>query len=133
MDVQNGIKKEKKQRPGWVRALEILLRTGHIGTTGVLLGGAVFSIPFARLLSWHQMAIATGSALALLGICQCRHWLYQVRGVMAITHVGLLGLVRLYPEYQLQILATVLALGVLGSHMPGAIRHWSLVHRCRID
>lgn len=133
MEIRKEIDKEKKQRPGWLRAIEILLRTGHIGATAVLFGGALFAIPFARLISWHQAAVATGSALALVGISQCRHWPYQVRGVMAITHVGLLGLVPLYPEYRVQILSAVLVIGSVGSHLPGGIRQWSLIHRRRID
>jgi len=133
MEIREEIDKEKKQRPGWFRAIEILLRTGHIGATAVLFGGALFAIPFAHLISWHQAAVATGSALALLGINQSRHWPYQVRGVMAITHVGLLGLVPLYPEYRVQIFSAVLVIGSVGSHLPGGIRHWSLIHRRRID
>jgi len=133
MDIQDGIKKEKKGRSGWVRTLEILLRSGHIGTTGALFGGAVYAIPFARMVTWHQMAIATGSGLALLEISHSRHWPYQVRGVMAMAHVGLLGLIFLYPEYRALILATVLVFGSVGSHMPRDIRHWSLVHGRRVD
>ncbi|NVN92945.1 MAG: hypothetical protein HXX11_20440 [Desulfuromonadales bacterium] len=133
MEMQKEIKADKKKRSGWVRALEILLRTGHIGSTGVVFGGALFAIPFARLIPWHQMAIATGAGLVVLGICQSRHWPYQLRGVMAITHVGLFGLVRFFPEYRVQLLAAVLVLGAIGSHMPSGIRHWSLVHGRRID
>ena len=133
MDIQNGITKEKKRRPGWVRAVEVLLRSWHIGTTGVLFGGAVFAIPFVRLVFWHKMAIATGGALALLGTFQCRHWPYQVRGLLAMTHVGLFGTIHFFPEYRAPILATVLMIAGVGSHMPGDFRHWSLVHGRRID
>ncbi len=133
MEIREEIDKEKKQRPGWLRAIEILLRTGHIGAMSALFGGALFAIPFAHLISWHQAAVATGSALVLLGINQSRHWPYQVRGVMAITHVGLLGLVPLYPEYRALIFAAVLVIGSVGSHMPGGIRHWSLVHGRRTE
>jgi hypothetical protein len=133
MEVRKEITTKKKRRSGWFRAAEILLRTAHIGTTGVLFGGAIFAVPFARMFSWHQVAIATGGGLALMGISQSRHWPYQVRGVMALTHVGLLGLIHLHPEYRAEILATVLIIGSVGSHMPSDIRHWSLVHGCRID
>jgi len=133
MEIRKEITTEKKRRPGWVRAIEILLRTGHIGTTGVLFGGAIFAVPFAHMISWHQVAIATGGGLALLGINQSRHWPYQVRGMIALTHVGLLGLVHLYPEYRAQILATVLVIGSIGSHMPGNIRHWSPMQGCRTE
>lgn len=133
MDNRNENNKEKKQRSGWIRMFEIAVRTGHIGTTGILFGAAIFAVPFARFLLWHQLAIASGIVLTILAICQSRHWFYQVRGVMAITHVGLLGLVHYNPELRVPILTLVLVLGVFGSHMPGGIRHWSLVHGRRID
>lgn len=133
MEILTEITTRKKRRPGWVRAIEILLRTAHIGTTGVLFGGAIFAVLFTHMISWHQVAIVTGIGLALLGISQSSHWPYQVRGVMALTHVGLLGLVHLYPEYRAQIFATVLVIGSVGSHMPGNIRHWSPVQGCRTD
>jgi len=133
MDVRKGSSKDTSRRPGWVRGVEVLTRTGHVGVTGILFGGAVYSIPFHRLVAWHHLSIATGAVLIVLRICQTRHWFHQMQGVMAMTHVALLGLVHPYPEYTAQILTTVLVLGVTGSHMPGNIRHWSLIHRRRID
>ena len=133
MEIRKKIITEKKRRPGWVRALDILLRTGHIGTTGVLFGGAIFAVPFARMISWHQLAIATGGGLVLLEIHHSRHWPYQVRGVMTLTHIGLLGLIHFYPEYRALILATALVIGSIGSHMPGNMRHWSLPHGRRTE
>lgn len=119
--------KEKKHRPGWIRTLDILMRAAHIATGGVLFGGAVFSVPFSQLISWHQGAVASGVILVLLGINQSRHWPHQVRGVMVMAHVAILGLVRLCPEYRPHIVATALLLGAVVSHMPGDIRHWSLL------
>lgn len=104
------------------------MRTIHIATTGVLFGGAVFAIPFSRLIDWHQGAVASGVALVLLGIQQSRHWPHQLRGVLVMAHVAILGLARLCPEYRAQIVATALVIGVVVSHMPGGIRHWSLLH-----
>jgi hypothetical protein len=133
METRKDINKEKKKRSGWIRTVDILMRAGHIGTTGVLFGGAIFAVPFANLSTWHKGTLATGCVLALLEACQSRHWVYQIRGLMVLTHIGLLGAVHLYPDYRALLLATVLAIGVIGSHMPSGIRHWSLVHRCRID
>ena len=129
----NGQKGEKKRRPGWVKGVDVTLRTGHIGVTGVLFGGAILAVPFDRLFLWHHLAIATGAALAVSGICQSRHWPYQVRGVMAFGHVGLMGLIHLRPDLMTPVLTAVLVLGVVGSNMPGHIRHWSLVHGERVD
>ena len=51
----------------------------------------------------------------------------------AAVHIGLLWLVHLRPEMIVPLGATVLVVGVAGSHMPGNIRHWSFVHGRRID
>jgi hypothetical protein len=125
--------KEKKHRPGWIRALDITMRAAHIATTGVLFGGAVFSVPFSRLISWHQGAVASGVVLALLGINQSRRWFCEIRGVMVMAHVAILGLVRLCPEHRPSIVAIALVIGAVVSHMPGDIRHWSLLHGCKSD
>lgn len=126
-------KKEKKRLPGWVKGVDLSLRSCHIGVTAVLFGGVVWGVSFTQLLPWHHLAIATGSALVVAGVCQCRHWPYQVRGVMATGHVGLLGVVHFWPELMAPILTAVLVLGVVGSNMPGYIRHWSIIHGRRVD
>lgn len=126
-------KKDKKRRSGSSKALDLVLRCAHVGTASILFGGLVLSVPFTRLSLWHTLAIATGAALIVAGICQSRHWPYQGRGLMALVHVGLLGLVHQRPDLAVPVLIAVLAFGVFGSNMPGHIRHWSVVHRQRID
>ncbi len=133
MGTGNGGKEEKKRRAGWVEGVDVALRTGHVGVTGVLFGGVVWEVPFGRLLPWHHLAIATGSALVVAGVCPCRHWPYPVRGLLATLHVALLGVVHVRPDLMVPVVATVLVLGVVGSNMPGHIRHWSVVHGRRVD
>ncbi len=124
---------DKKHRPGWIRALDILMRAVHIAAGGVLFGGAVFAVPFSGLIPWHQGVVASGSVLVLLGINQSRHWVYQVRGILIIVHVAILWLAHPWPGYRPQIVATALVIGVIVSHMPGNLRHWSLRHGRTID
>lgn len=71
--------------------------------------------------------------MIISNIWQSRHWPYQGRGVMAGVHVGMVWLVHLKPDIIVPMLAAALAVGVIGSHLPGFIRHWSLLHRRRID
>lgn len=124
---------EKKRRPGWVQALDLVLRTWHIGVTGVLFGGVVCAVSFVQLFTWHHLAIASGCALIISRACQSRHWLYQVRGVVALTHVGLLGIIHIHPEYSIPVLTAVLILGVFAANLPGYIKQWSILHRCRVE
>ena len=124
---------EKKKRSGWIKGLDLLLRTWHIGVTGVLFGGAVFEVSFSQLFLWHHLVIASGSALIVSKMYQSRHWLYQVRGIMALLHVGLLAIVHFHPESPVPVLTMVLVLGVFAGNLPGYIKQWSILHHCRIE
>jgi len=133
MDSGNEIKAEKKRRSTWPKLLDLALRVGHVVTSSVLYGGIIWAIPFARLSTWHHLTIITGCALIISGICGSRHWPYQGRGLAAGLHVGLLWLVHIRSATMLPVLTIVLIAGVMGSHLPGFIRHWSLIHRRRMD
>lgn len=126
-------KTEKKRRPAWPKLLDLAIRVCHVVTSSVLFGGIVWAVPFVRLTSWHYLTIVTGIALVASGIWGSRHWPYQGRGLTAALHTGLLWLVHIRPDTMMVVLVIVLATGVTGSHLPGHIRHWSLVHRRRID
>ena len=132
-DSDNGSKTEKKRRSDGPKYVDLLLRVCHVVTSSVLFGGIVWAAPFVRLVTWHYLTIATGAALIIFSICRSRHWPYQGRGVVAWLHAGLIGLAHVLPEAMMPVLVTVLALGVIGSHLPGSIRHWSLLHGRRID
>ena len=125
--------REKKRRSGTSKALDVALRYCHIGATSVLLGGMVLAVPFLRLAQWHTLAIASGVALMVAGVCQSRHWPYQGRGMMALVHVGLLAILHYRHDLTVPVLATALVFGVVGSNMPGHLRHWSVLHGQRMD
>jgi hypothetical protein len=133
MNNENEKKTDKKRRATWPKLLDLLLRVCHVGTSSVLFGGIIWAVPFARLSSWHDLTIVTGCALIISGICGSRHWPYQGRGLMAGLHIGLLWLVHARPATMLPVLVIVLIAGVMGSHLPGFIRHWSLIHWRRMD
>lgn len=129
MNGSNERKADNRQRSGWPKVLDLIFRSCHIGVSSVLLGGVVLAVPYARLSSWHHLAIATGVVLIIFNIVKCRHWPYQGRGVVAALHIGLVWYVHLRPDLVVPLLAIALAVGVTGSHMPAFLRHWSFVHR----
>jgi hypothetical protein len=133
MGIDNGCKKDKKRRSGSSKVLDLVLRSFHVGAASVLFGGLILSVSFSRLSAWHTLAMATGGALIIAEACHSRHWPYQGRGLMAIVHVGLLGLVHFRPDSMVPVLIAVLVFGVFGSNMPGYLRHWSVVHGQRMD
>lgn len=133
MENNSGNMEKKIRRPIWTRWLDVVLRTAHVGVTGILFGGAVFEVPLSQLHLWHNLTIATGCTLVLSEIFHSRHWIYQCRGLMVLIHVGLLGLIHLRPDLMTPILAAVTVFGMVGSHMPKAVRYWSFVHRRVVD
>jgi hypothetical protein len=121
-------REKKNRRPLWTRWLDVVLRTAHVGVMSVLFGAAVCDAGLSGLFLWHHLTIATGCALVVSEIYHSRHWLYQGRGIMALTHIGLLGLIHLRPDLMTPILTAVLAFGMVGSHMPKSFRYWSFIH-----
>jgi hypothetical protein len=128
MDDNGTISGKQNKRPAWTRLLDIVLRTVHVLVISVLFGGAVFKIPVTRLLPWQTLAIASGSALIASEVLHGRHWPYQGRGVMVFIHVGLFSLVCFRPDLAIPCLFAALVFGMLGSHMPKKLRHWSFIH-----
>ncbi|UFS68528.1 hypothetical protein LPW11_11415 [Geomonas sp. RF6] len=127
------IPKEKQPGSSYLKAIDIMLRCWHIAVMGVLFGGMFWGVPFAGLVVWHVLTIVSGACLVAHGMYKSRHWLYQGNGVMAECHVALLALVHLSKTVAVPVLFLVVIFGVVGSHMPGKLRHYSFVHKRRID
>lgn len=116
------------KRPGWTRVLDICLRAVHVAVTGILLGGAVFQIPFEAFIKWQFLTIATGCALIASEVYHKPYWLRQGRAVMVFIHAGLFFLIHFKPTLMIPLLSTSVLIGMAGSHMSRKFRHWSLVH-----
>lgn len=126
-------KAKKKKRSPWSKYLNLVFRVFHVAVGSVLFGGLFWHHPFAQMQQWHRYTIVTGLLLIGSGLFQSRHWIYQGRGVSALLHCALVWLVHRSGGEMAPALMVVLASGVIGSHLPGNIRHYSLVHRCRMD
>jgi len=113
------------------RAWNIVLRTAHIGVTGMLLGGHFFGIAAQRLLPLLYMAILTGMALGIAEICPNWRGVFEVRSLVIASKVLLLCFVPLLWNHRVAILIVVLAMASAGSHMPRRYRHYSVHGRSR--
>src|SRR6056297_2378622 len=111
------------------RAWNIGLRTAHIGITGVLLGGHVFHVSRERLFCWLVASILSGIALTVVEAWSGWKWFYQGRGLFVLAKLLLLGLIPWFWHYRVTLLVAVVAIGSIGSHMPGRFRYYSVVHR----
>lgn len=110
------------------RALNIALRTAHIGVTGVLCGGHVFGIPAGQLHVWLFWVILTGGLLTAVEAFPHVYWLYQGRGLFVLTKLLLLCLIPWLWDCRVAILAAVIVLASVGSHMPARFRYYSVLH-----
>jgi hypothetical protein len=112
-----------------IRALNIALRTAHIGAMGILLGGHAFDVAPERLMVSLWLTIGTGAALAAVETGFRLLWFHQGRGLMTMVKLALLCVVPLAWDYRLPILLAVVVLASVGSHMSARYRYYSWIHR----
>ena len=112
-----------------MRALNIAVRTVHIGAMGILVGGHAFDITPERLKVSLWLTIGTGITLAALEAGPRLLWFHQGSGVMTMAKVALLCAVPLAWDFRLPILLAAIVIASVGSHMPGRYRHYSVVYR----
>ena len=108
-----------------LRGWNIAFRTIHIGVAGVLCGGHVFNVPPSRLHLWLWLTLASGAGLILVEAMSRPHWLVQGRGAFVLVKLALLLLIVPLWAARLWLLAMVIVLASVGSHMPARFRYYS--------
>jgi hypothetical protein len=116
----------ERRLPG-ERWLRMALRTLHIASMAVLVGGHVFDVPAPELRLALGWTVTSGVLLVLLEVHGTLDWLFQVRGLATVLKVALASSVGMLWEQRVPILMAVLAIGSLSSHAPSRIRHHSLL------
>lgn len=110
------------------RAWNIALRTAHLATMGILLGGHAFDVPRQQLIGPLWLTVGTGVGLAALETGGHTVWFHQGRGLMTLAKLLLILAVPLFWEYRLPILLAVVVLASVGSHMPARFRYYSVLY-----
>jgi hypothetical protein len=105
------------------------LRTGHLAAMGVLMGGHAFDVPPERLFIALAATLLSGVALAMSEAGPHLLWFHQLRGLMTLAKLVLLGTIPWAWDYRFPILLVVVALASVGSHMPGRYRYYSVLRR----
>ena len=118
--------------PG-ARAIALVLRTAHVLTMAVFVGGVFAATPDASIRVWRLLAFATGAALLASELSHGRQWIYQGRGVVALAHVGVLALLGVGGVDDRYVCVAALVIGSIGSHMPRSLRKWSFRHGRVLD
>ena len=105
------------------RSVRIILRTLHILTAGILLGGHVFSQPASALELWLWLTVISGLILLATDVHASLALLIEVRGIAALTKILLLILASIFQEIIIPVLVFVIIISVVVSHMPKRYRH----------
>ncbi|PIW61800.1 hypothetical protein [Shewanella sp. CG12_big_fil_rev_8_21_14_0_65_47_15] len=118
----------------WVQRLsKTILRALHIlGVVGAG-GGILLAIDKSLWLNYWYLAMATGSILMFWEIVRDWRWLIQLKGVLTLVKLGLLGLFVPLANFKPELLIVILFLSVIVSHGPAGLRHYSIVHRRQIN
>lgn len=116
------------------RAVSIALRTAHLTTFGLLLGGHAFGVEAGRLVPALWLTVASGLGLVAVEVYAAGpYWFVLGKGVMALAKLAVLAAVPFFWEQRLALLLLVIVIASVGSHMPARYRHYSLLHRRVIE
>ncbi|MCE9679362.1 hypothetical protein LZP69_09260 [Shewanella sp. AS1] len=118
----------------WLQRLsKTSLRALHIlGVVGA--GGGVILDTFNETWNHYWMlAMITGALLMLWEIIRDWRWLIQLKGVLTLAKLLLLLLFIPLAQYQHELVIVIILLSVIVSHGPAGLRHYSIIHRRRID
>jgi len=110
------------------RLLQVALRTVHLMAMGLVLGGVALGGDFARLRTAILATVLSGALLFAVDLAKGSSVLTQGSGVAVILKLALLGLGNLFPQARLDWYLAATAVASIGAHMPGAWRHFSLIH-----
>jgi hypothetical protein len=110
------------------RGINIALRTAHLMTAGLILGGHAFDVPPHRLILFLYLTIGSGVGMVLLELYSSCRWIYLGKGVMVSLKLALLLAAGLWWEQRVVFLLLVVLVGSVGSHMPARFRYYSILH-----
>lgn len=105
------------------RMTRSVLRTVHILGGGVLIGAYLFQQPQDITHVWYITATLSGMLLFLTDLHASFAVLFEWRGLSIISKIGLLLLLPLMPGFEVTILALILTIGSLSSHLSRKFRH----------
>ena len=111
------------------RGISIALRTLHLASFGILLGGHAFAIEADRLIPTFYLTLASG--IGLMGVevyVNGLQWFFLGKGVSVLLKMAILLAVPLFWGHRVLLLLLVVVVASVGSHMPARYRHYSFLH-----
>ena len=111
----------------WARPVQLILRSVHIAAMAMILGGLPFGADFHALRHSILVTVASGVVLFAIDLAKDAAFLVQGSGVAVLLKLGLLGGGLLQPATRLPWYLAATFVAAIGSHMPGAWRHFSFL------
>jgi hypothetical protein len=108
------------------RLAQVALRSVHIAAMGLVLGGLWLGGGFERLRGAILLTVASGLLLAAIDLAKGPGYLRQGAGVALLLKLALLGLGNWFAGARLGWYLAATLVASVGSHMPGAWRHFPL-------
>jgi hypothetical protein len=105
----------------------VALRTVHIVSMAIVLGGVAWGVPDEKLRHAFVLTVVSGVLLLAIDLAKSGVFLYQGAGVAALAKLALVGVGYHLPEARLAFYLAATVVGSVGSHMSGAWRHWSFL------
>jgi hypothetical protein len=115
------------------RAWQVGARTVHIAAMALVLGGVAWRVPARDMIAPIALTALSGISLLAIDLWKSLAFLCQGSGVATFLKLALLGVGELFPGARLEWYLAATVIASVGSHMPGAWRHYSFVHRRVLD
>jgi len=109
------------------RWLNIGLRSAHIVGVAGISGGFLFGLEEMRWMSFWYITLATGVVLSLLYVWSSAAWLFQLKGLVIVIKLLLLGVAVALPAWRAGLFMLIILISGLIAHAPGRVRGYGLV------
>jgi hypothetical protein len=109
----------------WVR---ISIRTAHLLSMGLLIGGFAGGLPLEQLSAAFWWTLLTGVVFVAVELHASFIFLFQLKGIAVLAKTLLLLAAWAEPRYAMSCLVFAVVIGGISSHMPGKYRYFSPLH-----
>ena len=111
------------------RFLNVVFRTLHLASFGLVLGGYAFDVDPERVTPALIATITTGALLVMLEFYADPRWPFLGKGLFVLAKLALLLLMPVWPGARMPLLVAIVVLAGIGAHMPRRLRHYSVLER----
>ena len=117
----------KPPKPGYQRAIQIGLRSVHLATMGLLLGGVAYGGTWETLRAPIIATLLSGALLLWASVAWGCLRLTEGAGALALAKLALLGLGNVFAGARLEWYLAATIVASIGSHMPATWRHFPML------